>query len=74
MNNNYSSFLFASPSFWEGFARPLDLGGTLTEYNSSPSPRAADENAIRSDWYAIGSDINQSLAEMKRVEQIAKKA
>jgi hypothetical protein len=32
-----SDFLFARPSFFEGVAHTLDLGSTLTDYNSSLS-------------------------------------
>jgi hypothetical protein len=50
-------FLFALPSFFGGMARVLDLGGTLKEFNYSPSPERADYIALKSDWSAIGSDV-----------------
>jgi hypothetical protein len=52
-----SDLLFAPPSFTEGVARILDLGGTLTEFNSAPSGLWADRLAIRSDWRAVGHDL-----------------
>jgi hypothetical protein len=52
-----TSFLFAKPSFIEGFARIIDLGTTLDEYNESITPEQADFLAIRNDWEVIGKDI-----------------
>lgn len=53
--------LFARPSFIEGVSRIFDLGGTLSEYNSSPSGKEADFNALQSDWYAVGDDIRTAI-------------
>jgi len=50
-------FLFAKPSFLEGMARVLDIGGTLTEFNRLPTSEEADANAIRQDWEAVGLDL-----------------
>ena len=52
-----TSFLFANPSFIEGIARIIDLGSTLSEYNSVMTPEQADFIAIRNDWEIIGEDI-----------------
>jgi len=41
MSNN-STFLFARPSFLEGVARVMDLGGTLQVYNNSKTEKEAD--------------------------------
>ena len=54
---DYTSRLFARPSFVEGMARALDMGGTLNEYNTSLSGEEADAIAIWSDWAAIGQDM-----------------
>lgn len=63
-----SSFLFAEPSFIEGMARVLDLGGTLNEYNSSKTAKQADFFALRADWRAVGKDIQSAgLKECRRV-------
>ncbi len=56
-----STLLFASPSFWEGVARSIDAGGTMTEFNSSLTPQQADVFALRSDWSAVGSDLWTAL-------------
>ena len=63
-----SDFLYARPSFVEGAARVFDLGGTLNEYNTSPTGRDADAIAIRSDWVAIGQDIRDAI-EMFEAEE-----
>lgn len=71
----YSSFLFARPSFAEGVGRTLDFGNTLTEYNRSLSNEQADLIAAWMDWSAIGCDIKQQI-EAARIglKQITQKA
>ncbi len=52
-----TGFLFANPSFLQGIASAIDIGGTLIEYNASMTPQAADARAIASDWAITGKDI-----------------
>ncbi|MCW3098605.1 MAG: hypothetical protein JWL77_4223 [Chthonomonadaceae bacterium] len=59
MNFN-GTILFARPSFSEGLARIVDIGGTLNEYNSSSSNEEADYNALLADWQAVGDAIRQA--------------
>jgi hypothetical protein len=59
--NNYSTFLFAVPTFSEGVGRLIDVGDTLTEYNYSPSAEGADRLAIAADWLAVGQDIQNAI-------------
>ena len=54
---SYSTFLFANPSFTQGFASAIDIGGTLTVYNTSSTPEEADRRAIASDWAAVWDDL-----------------
>jgi hypothetical protein len=35
----------------------LDWGGTMKEYNSSPTESRADARAIMEDWRSVGDDI-----------------
>jgi len=56
-----SDFLYAEPSFVEGIARILDFGGTLNQYNESPSGEVADEIAIRMDWAVVGHTIGNAM-------------
>jgi hypothetical protein len=58
----YSDLLYARPSFIEGIARIVDLGGTLNEYNRSPTPDEADFDALEADWRMLGQDLEQALA------------
>jgi len=58
-------FLFANPSLLEGMSRVLDIGATLNEYNVSLSPQESDIAAIKSDWSAVGSDIESVIEEEK---------
>ncbi|MFO0966852.1 MAG: hypothetical protein U0793_14865 [Gemmataceae bacterium] len=69
-----STFLFAEPSFAEGMARAIDLGGTLNEYNRSPSGELADYFALSADWRAVGCDlqvaadkVSQDVASVKKL-------
>jgi hypothetical protein len=66
--SNFSTFLFARPSFVEGVARVLDLGGTLNVYNISMTERQADFWAAYADWRGVGEDIRQ--AEIKQYHEL----
>lgn len=63
--SDYSTILFASPSFVEGVSRVLDMGNTLGEYNCSPSGEAADAYALLADWRAVGEDLRQAIRQWK---------
>ena len=52
-----STFLFAEPSFTEGMARVLDIGGVLDTYNTSLTEKQADFWALFSDWRTVGQDL-----------------
>ena len=56
-----SDYLVARPSFLEGIARIMDFGGTLNQYNISPTPAEADCTAIRADWEAVGRDLRKAI-------------
>ena len=56
-----TGFLFAHPSFLQGFSSVLDLGGTLVEYNISITPQEADSRAIASDWAITGKDFKAAI-------------
>lgn len=59
--NNYTSLLYARPTFLEGVARLVDFGGFLNDYNYAEDGDAADQIALASDWYAIGDDMRQAF-------------
>ena len=61
-----STFLFGSPTWKEGVGRLVDFGDTLTEYNISPTPEAADFRALWMDWAAVGDDIRSALSAEKQ--------
>jgi len=69
--NPYFGFLFARPSFLEGVARALDLGGTLQEYNSSRSPEQADALALEADWRVVGADLLRAMRELSEENQLS---
>lgn len=58
--------LYARPSFWEGIARLLDIGGTLNEYNYSSCERVADFRALQSDWEIVGEDLWGALEQFRQ--------
>ena len=62
MNENvYTDFLVSKGSFMGGAGSVLNLSGTCFFYNSSVSPKEADERAIRSDWEQTGNDIASAM-------------
>jgi len=63
--NSLNFRLYALPSFWEGVARIVDLGGTLNEYNYSDHPHQANFRAIQSDWEEVGADIIIAIGEFE---------
>ena len=68
MSENFG-LLFATPTFLEGAARSLDLGDTFTNYNTSRSESEADFLGIRSDWRAVGEDLDSVLSGYATGEQ-----
>ena len=63
----FSSFyFFTKPSFTEGMARVLDIGGTLQAELLITSPMQTDIEAISHDWKTVGEDIKNSIYEWKQ--------
>ena len=58
--NDYFGLLYARPSFVEGLGRVLDIGATLTEYNTSISGAQADLLALRADLQALRRDFHEA--------------
>jgi hypothetical protein len=58
---NYSTYLFAIPTWAEGVGRLLDLGDNLTQYNDSATSGQADYRATAMDWRAVGADIQGAI-------------
>jgi hypothetical protein len=52
----FSTFLFARSTFLEGVGRVVDLGNTMTVYNTSPSAELADTRALLADRLALAMD------------------
>lgn len=65
MTKIVSLFLVARPSFFEGLARVLDLGGTLNEYNTSINAEQADELALAVDIEALRQDVASVRQELR---------
>ncbi len=65
MNDMYSEFIFARPSFVEGMARIVDVGDTLNGYNASDDP---DTVALMMDWLAVGQAMRRAIGEFEASE------
>lgn len=65
MEDMYSDFLYARPSFLEGMARVMDIGSTLNEYNSSGDP---DTIALLMDWLVVGQAMRQAINQYETEE------
>ena len=71
--SDFSTILFARPSFVEGMGRILDFADVFQEYNRSLTPQQADRLAIAADWGAVEEDIGAAVQQYQegglRVEQ-----
>jgi hypothetical protein len=59
--SDYTTRLFAMPSYLSGFARTLDIAGLFDSYNRSDTPAQADFDALRADFRAIAEDFKAAL-------------
>ncbi|MBS0204492.1 MAG: hypothetical protein JSS49_16430 [Planctomycetes bacterium] len=50
-----------APSFVEGIARALDLGGTLRNQTNRYASREVDSAAVLSDWMVTGDDLRGAI-------------
>jgi hypothetical protein len=64
-----TDFLFARPSFLEGLARILDIGGTMQKYNESQTPEEADAKAMYNDFKTVGDDISFAFDQYEKSQQ-----
>ena len=55
------------PSFWEGVARTLDIGGVLSGPRVMP-PARRDGEILASDWEAVGADMRAALGQFAEQE------
>lgn len=62
---DFSSYLFAMPSFSEGTGRILDFGDTLTEYNTSPTVEEACAIALSLGWRTVGRAIRTAMSQLE---------
>lgn len=62
--NQYTALLFARPSFFEGVSRVIDIGNTMSEYNSALTPVQADYLALSADINALKDDLARARQEL----------
>ena len=60
-NKQLTMYLFSQPSFIEGMARTLDLGGSFDAYNESKNGREADFIALQNDCIMVGEDLKSAI-------------
>ena len=58
---NRSSFLFATPSWYEGLGRLVDFANALTQYNVTVAPEDPDTRALGQDWLAVGDELRGAI-------------
>lgn len=64
MNNsdqNYTDFLFTTPSYLTGAATIFNISGTFYEYNTCESGEEADRIAIAGDFMLVGGDLKKVI-------------
>ena len=77
---------YARPSFVEGMARVLDIGGTLNQYHvpdledflediyakrlAAPTGPEADAAAIREIWVEVGHHLYRAMGHFESQEQV----
>ena len=75
---------YARPSFAEGMARVLDIGGTLNQYDAEdwmeiyremraqrlarPAGPEAEAEAIREVWLAVGQHIRDAMGQFEAAD------
>lgn len=73
MARKNSRFVYARPSFIEGMARVLDLGGTLNVYHNLPAGEPAGPldtvAALRKHWVAVGEHMRCAIGEWEAIER-----
>ncbi|PXV85106.1 hypothetical protein C8E03_11930 [Lachnotalea glycerini] len=62
-----SQYMEKVPNSKEGLARVLDMGSTINKkkYGITKNATKVDEEAIHSDWEAIGTDIRRAIDEFR---------
>ena len=58
---NYTGLFSGEPSFWEGFARVLDVGGTFDSFDEHVSTPEDAYLALAADWYAVWADLHHAI-------------
>lgn len=61
VSSSWSYYLFAEPSFIEGWARMVDFANSMTEFNQSPTGEQANYIALTTDWQAVFDDVRAAM-------------
>ena len=60
--------IYARPSFLEGMARVMDIGGTLSVYYFAPDRAESDDESPRSDWERMRDERAAVLRASRRAD------
>jgi len=61
-----SSYLFSKPKVIDGIASLIDLFGTYTIYNESPTDQEADRRAFTADMQVLQNDARIAFAQFEK--------
>ena len=61
-----STYLFSKPKVIDGIASLIDLFGTYTIYNESPTDQEADRRAFTADMQALQRDAGSVFAQFEK--------
>ena len=61
-----SSYLFSKPKVIDGIASLIDLFGTYTIYNESPTDQEADRRAFTADMQVLQNDACIAFAQFEK--------
>lgn len=68
-----TDFLLRKNDFFNGLSSLLNIFGSHFHYNYSKSAQEADSKALYSDWYNVGSDLNNSMSILKDQLEVLEK-
>lgn len=64
-----STYLFSTPKVIDGIASLIDLFGTYTMYNESPTDQEADRRAFTADMQALQKDAGIVFTQFEKKYQ-----
>lgn len=69
-SNNFTDFLFTTPSFLTGAGTVMNLAGSFYDFNDSNTSEEADCLAIKVDFNIVGDDLKAVMNSMINSNEI----